>query len=69
MYFYCADPANKCVHCKTSWVIGRNLSNCSQCAKAVHAEHNDPSHDIAYDFYGQRIATCSSDQFVKVGIF
>ena len=47
MYFYCADPANKCVHCKTSWVIGRNLSDCSQCAKAVNAEHNDPLHDIA----------------------
>lgn len=36
-------------------------------AHSINAEHKDLIHDIAYDFYGQRMATCSSDQFVKVG--
>lgn len=35
-------------------------------ARSITAEHKDLIHDIAYDFYGQRMATCSSDQFVKV---
>ncbi|XP_053984061.1 nucleoporin SEH1-A isoform X2 [Hylaeus anthracinus] len=35
-------------------------------AHCINAEHKDLIHDIAYDFYGQRMATCSSDQFVKV---
>ncbi|KAK0181654.1 hypothetical protein PV327_003922 [Microctonus hyperodae] len=35
-------------------------------AHNIHAEHKDLIHDVAYDFYGQRMATCSSDQFVKV---
>lgn len=36
--------------------------------RSITAEHKDLIHDIAYDFYGQRMATCSSDQFVKVSI-
>lgn len=35
-------------------------------AQEINAEHKDLIHDVAYDFYGQRMATCSSDQFVKV---
>lgn len=35
-------------------------------AHTINAEHKDLIHDVAYDFYGQRMATCSSDQFVKV---
>jgi len=35
-------------------------------AQSINAEHKDLIHDVAYDFYGQRMATCSSDQFVKV---
>ncbi|CAD6225448.1 GSCOCG00005683001-RA-CDS [Cotesia congregata] len=35
-------------------------------AHNLYAEHKDLIHDIAYDYYGQRMATCSSDQFVKV---
>jgi WD40 repeat protein len=30
------------------------------------SEHNDFIHDVAYDFYGKRLATCSSDQKIKV---
>ncbi|XP_066594573.1 nucleoporin SEH1-A [Prorops nasuta] len=33
---------------------------------SINADHKDLIHDIAYDYYGQRMATCSSDQFVKV---
>ncbi|KAK9880579.1 hypothetical protein WA026_011819 [Henosepilachna vigintioctopunctata] len=35
-------------------------------AQEINAEHKDLIHDVAYDFYGQRMATCSSDQYVKV---
>lgn len=35
-------------------------------AKSVHADHKDLVHDVAYDFYGRRFATCSSDHTVKV---
>jgi nucleoporin SEH1 len=33
---------------------------------ALQADHEDLIHDVAYDFYGKRMATCSSDQTVKV---
>lgn len=29
-------------------------------------EHKDLIHDVAYDFYGRRLATCSSDQTIKI---
>eukprot|EP00698_Gefionella_okellyi_P012414 TRINITY_DN3339_c0_g1_i1.p1 TRINITY_DN3339_c0_g1~~TRINITY_DN3339_c0_g1_i1.p1 ORF type:complete len:334 (-),score=50.12 TRINITY_DN3339_c0_g1_i1:1075-2010(-) len=29
-------------------------------------QHEDIVHDIAYEFYGKRLATCSSDQKIKV---
>ncbi|XP_055917583.1 nucleoporin seh1 [Eupeodes corollae] len=32
----------------------------------IRADHKDVIHDIAYDYYGIRMATCSSDQTVKV---
>ncbi|CAH0713076.1 unnamed protein product, partial [Brenthis ino] len=32
----------------------------------ISADHKDLIHDVAYDFYGERMATCSSDQYVKV---
>ncbi|KAJ6258471.1 LOW QUALITY PROTEIN: hypothetical protein Dda_6513 [Drechslerella dactyloides] len=32
----------------------------------VSTGHEDLLHGVAYDFYGQRIATCSSDQRIKV---
>ena len=35
-------------------------------SKAIPAEHKDLIHDVSYDFHGQRMATCSSDQVVKV---
>ncbi|XP_064610421.1 LOW QUALITY PROTEIN: nucleoporin SEH1-like [Liolophura sinensis] len=35
-------------------------------AKHIPAEHKDLIHDVAYDFHGRRMATCSSDQTVKI---
>uniref|UniRef100_V5GYU5 Nucleoporin n=2 Tax=Anoplophora glabripennis TaxID=217634 RepID=V5GYU5_ANOGL len=35
-------------------------------AQEINVEHKDLIHDVAYDFYGHRMATCSSDHFVKV---
>lgn len=32
----------------------------------IRAEHKDVIHDVVYDYHGQRMATCSSDQTVKV---
>ena len=32
----------------------------------IKAEHKDRIHDISFDYYGTRMATCSSDQNVKV---
>lgn len=34
--------------------------------KFINSEHKDLIHDVAFDHYGRRMATCSSDQFVKV---
>lgn len=34
--------------------------------KYINSEHKDLIHDVAFDHYGRRMATCSSDQFVKV---
>lgn len=35
-------------------------------AHSINAEHKDLIHDVAFDYYGERMATCSTDQFVKV---
>ncbi|CAG9795474.1 unnamed protein product [Diatraea saccharalis] len=35
-------------------------------SQTISADHKDLIHDIAYDFYGERMATCSSDQYVKI---
>ncbi|KPI94525.1 PREDICTED: nucleoporin seh1 [Papilio xuthus] len=35
-------------------------------SQTINADHKDLIHDVAYDFYGERMATCSSDQYVKV---
>ncbi len=38
-------------------------------AKEISTDHKDLIHDVSYDFYGRRMATCSSDQSVKVSAF
>jgi hypothetical protein len=32
----------------------------------VATEHADVIHDVAYDYYGERMATCSSDMHIKI---
>lgn len=34
--------------------------------RPLDSGHEDLVHDVAYDFYGRHVATCSSDQHVKV---
>uniref|UniRef100_A0A069DSZ2 Putative nucleoporin seh1-a-like protein n=1 Tax=Panstrongylus megistus TaxID=65343 RepID=A0A069DSZ2_9HEMI len=35
-------------------------------ANCLNSDHRDLIHDVAFDHYGIRMATCSSDQYVKV---
>uniref|UniRef100_H3AFD6 SEH1 like nucleoporin n=1 Tax=Latimeria chalumnae TaxID=7897 RepID=H3AFD6_LATCH len=35
-------------------------------ARSISADHKDLIHDVSFDFHGRRMATCSSDQSVKV---
>ena len=37
-----------------------------QVARSVATDHKDLIHDVAYDFYGKRMATCSADNFMVV---
>ncbi len=32
----------------------------------IDTKHEDLIHDVVYDYYGKRIATCSSDQRIKI---
>lgn len=34
--------------------------------ESIIADHKDVIHDVIFDYYGRRMATCSSDQTVKV---
>ena len=36
-----------------------------QCVK-LNLQHDDVVHDIVFDYYGSRFATCSSDKKIKV---
>ena len=38
----------------------------AQPASHIDAMHEDYIHDIAFDYYGKRLASCSSDQYIKV---
>ncbi|KAF6780136.1 hypothetical protein AHF37_00444 [Paragonimus kellicotti] len=35
-------------------------------SRSIPANHADLIHDVAFDFYGLRMATCSSDQMIKI---
>lgn len=37
-----------------------------QVVAPIKASHEDAIHDVAYDYYGRRIASCSSDHKIKV---
>lgn len=38
-------------------------------ARSIAADHKDLIHDVSFDFHGRRMATCSSDQSVKVSVW
>ena len=42
------------------------ITNAMYAAKEIASDHKDLIHDVAFDFHGRRMATCSSDQTVKV---
>ena len=44
----------------------RALSDAMFVARSIAADHKDLIHDVSFDFHGRRMATCSSDQSVKV---
>lgn len=48
--------------------VGSVFSRCVTMfvARSIAADHKDLIHDVSYDFHGRRMATCSSDQSVKV---
>lgn len=35
---------------------------------ALDSRHDDYVHDVVYDYYGKRIATCSSDQRIQARV-
>ena len=47
-------------------ISDKDTLNAMYVTKSLNADHEDLVHDVAYDFYGKRMATCSSDQKVKV---
>lgn len=46
----------------------QNNTNSSKRVKLARLslKHDDFVHDVKFDYYGRRIATCSSDQNIKV---
>ena len=50
-----AHVQSKCSNVKMQYV-----------SRTLQAEHKDIIHDVSFDFHGKRMATCSSDQSVKV---
>lgn len=36
------------------------------CSKVLNSEHRDLIHDVAFNFHGTQLATCSADATVKV---
>lgn len=45
---------------------GLDLAGAMFVARSIAADHKDLIHDVSFDFHGRRMATCSSDQSVKV---
>ena len=60
----CDSEVNWSVDCCVT--SGADLEFGAMVSRSIQADHKDLIHDIAYDYYGRRLATCSSDQSVKV---
>lgn len=48
------------------WLCLRIFTANMSTTKLIPTEHKDIIHDVSFDFYGKRMATCSSDHTVKV---
>ncbi|XP_076819055.1 nucleoporin SEH1-like [Clavelina lepadiformis] len=46
--------------------MGDSYVNNTYTAMRINSQHKDLIHDVSFDFFGKRMATCSSDQSVKV---
>lgn len=51
---------------RSEWCRRLALAAIMFVARSIAADHKDLIHDVSYDFHGRRMATCSSDQSVKV---
>jgi WD40 repeat protein len=47
-------------------MVDTTTSAVKQQASGCWLKHEDYVHDVQFDYYGKRIATCSSDQLVKI---
>lgn len=54
------------VDSSSEWCRRLTLATIMFVARSIAADHKDLIHDVSYDFHGRRMATCSSDQSVKV---
>lgn len=50
-------------------LLHRHKKNTMSSLTKFDTGHEDLIHDVAYDFYGKRLVTCSSDQRLKVWDF
>lgn len=48
------------------WFISTTQNHSAMDFVEVSPSHEDLVHDIAFDFYGKRFATCSSDKHIKI---
>ncbi|KAL7059916.1 hypothetical protein AAHC03_013509 [Spirometra sp. Aus1] len=58
--------ASEDIHGPTPFLSVHLLSPTMFVSRSVNANHSDLIHDIAFDYYGRRMATCSSDQMIKI---
>jgi hypothetical protein len=42
------------------------MANCGRAIDLLSAEANETQHDAVLDYYGRRLATCSSDKTIKI---
>lgn len=42
------------------------MSDASSLLESYNLKHEDFVHDVQFDYYGKRIATCSSDQMIRI---
>ena len=51
---------------KYNWIFTIYIYNMTQKVEMIETYHEEMIHDISFDHYGTRFATCSSDQSVKI---